>query len=90
MKPTSIVYWSRVGTGILVAALCHFLSLDEVTGLLFCLAIFIGTSFIFERGLIIKSTSPKGEAGSRIWTVGIGTYYILWVMVWTLLNTILT
>ncbi|MBL7118872.1 Rab5-interacting family protein [Candidatus Bathyarchaeota archaeon] len=90
MKHTSIVYWSRVGTAILVAVLCHFLSLDEVMGLLFSLAVFIGTSFIFERGLVLKTAKPKEGSSSRIWTIGIGTYYILWIMVWTLLNTILT
>ncbi len=90
MKPSSIVYWSRVGTGILVAILCYFLGLNEILGLLLCLAVFIGTSVAFERGIILKTTRAKGDPGSKIWTVGIGTYYILWVMVWTLLNTILS
>ncbi len=88
MTPTSIVYWTRVGLAITTAALCYLLNLTEVPGSLLALTVYALTSVFFEYGVHLKN--PKGEPlGTPIWTTGIGTYYVLWIMVWTLLNTVL-
>ena len=87
MAPTSIVYWTRAGMGIITAVVCHFLNLTEVPGSILALTVYALTSVFFEHGVHLKNT--KGEPlGTPIWMSGIGTYYILWIMVWTLLNTI--
>jgi len=86
MKPASLLYWTRIGTAILAALLCQFLNLTESTGLILCMMVYVGTSMFFEYGLKPKTNGSKGR---KVWTTGIGTYYILWIMVWTLLNTVL-
>ncbi|UCD73225.1 MAG: Rab5-interacting family protein [Candidatus Bathyarchaeota archaeon] len=90
MKPSSFIYWIRVGTAIIAAVLCALLSLGESTGIFLALAVYVGTSVILEYVFHLGGGESKGPFGSTVWTSGVGTYYILWVMVWTLLNTILT
>jgi len=84
-----MVYWTRVGTAILAGILCHFLRLSETLGLFLTLAIYVGTSIIFERVIPLEEDETGNPLSSNVWAMGIGTYYILWIMVWTLLNTVL-
>ena len=89
MKPSSFIYWARVGTAVIAAVLCSLLALEETTGIFLSLAVYVGSSAIFEYGLHLGTEESKGPFRSAVWTTGVGTYYILWLMVWTLLNTVL-
>lgn len=89
MKSSSFIYWSRVGTAIIAAVICSLLALEETVGIFVSLAVYVGSSAIFEYVLHLGTEESKGPFGSTVWTSGVGTYYILWVMVWTLLNTVL-
>ena len=88
MKPTSIVYWSRAGLGA-VAGLASALlsSLDALSffnGISVALLIYIITYYVFKSRFLIHFEKP-----SKIFTTGIGAYFLTWIVAWVIFYTIM-
>lgn len=83
--PSSVVYWSRLFLAIAVAFACHILRIVGYYGL--GLAI---SAFILSCVIIRFSPSLWGSMGKKykFVTTGIGTYFLVWSMVFILLNTL--
>lgn len=89
MKPLKIVYWSRVGFGLIAALLCALLRFHEsdnpfLTGISLALILYIVTYYIF-KALFVRSV----EKPSKLFTMGIFIYFIAWIVAWTLFSTLL-
>ena len=90
MKTLSIIYWSRVGLGV-VAALMSVLydfsigleTSSFLGGLSLAMLLYILTHFVFKRLFIAKV-----EEASKVFTTGIGAYFIVWVTAWALFYTL--
>jgi hypothetical protein len=90
MKTLSIIYWSRVGLGV-IAALMNILydfaigleTSSFLRGLSFAMLIYILTYYVFKRLFIAKVENP-----SKLFTTGIGAYFIIWVVTWALFYTL--
>ena len=95
MKPSSIVYWMRVGLAVAAGFANHFLGITELNfgELAFPLAIGMGVVFYLLSILIVRNVLHYGEVElkgkNRYITSGGGTFIILWIMVAVLLNTII-
>ena len=84
MEPLNILYWSRVGLGILAALICTLLRLDDfVSGLAFGLLFYIITYYILKRRFVAYAEKP-----SKVFTMGIGAYFMSWIVSWALFYTI--
>jgi hypothetical protein len=89
MKPTTIVYWSRAALGViagLVSALICSLSFDTLAffnGVSVALLIYIVTYYIFKSRFLIHFEKP-----SKIFTTGIGAYFLTWIVTWVIFYTL--
>lgn len=94
MKPSSIVYWLRVGLAIAAGFTNHFLGITELKfgELAFPLAVGMGVVFYLVSILIVRNVLHYGvvelKGKNRYITSGGGTFIVLWIMIAVLLNTI--
>lgn len=85
MKPLTIVYWSRVGLGIVAALLCALLALDSfLSGLSFGILFYIITYYLLKRLFVAEV-----EKSSELFKMGIGAYFLSWIVAWVLFYTLL-
>lgn len=96
MKPSESLYWIRAGLGAVVGGLTALYDYvvnipqastdlnDLFTGLAFAFIFFIITYYILKIRYL-----NKFEKRSKLITTGIGTYFLLWIVVWVLLHTII-
>jgi uncharacterized membrane protein (DUF485 family) len=87
LKPLSIIYWSRVGFGILAAFICTLLRIDMypnplMNGISIGLIIFIFTYYILRWKFMAKVEKP-----TKVFTTGIGAYFLVWIVCWVLFVT---
>ncbi|MFQ6081653.1 MAG: hypothetical protein ACE5OW_08305 [Candidatus Bathyarchaeia archaeon] len=93
MKTLSIIYWSRVGLGIIAALINVLYDFFTVSigletssfsrGLSFAMLLYILTHYVFKRLFMAKVEKP-----SKVFTTGIGAYFIVWIAAWTLFYTL--
>ncbi|MGQ9460840.1 MAG: hypothetical protein ACUVRA_06390 [Candidatus Bathyarchaeaceae archaeon] len=89
MKPLSIIYWSRAGFGVLAALICILLRIDTypsplTSGVSVALIVYMLTYYILKWKFMAKV-----EKITKILTTGIGTYFLVWIVAWTLFYTLL-
>lgn len=85
MKPLNIVYWGRVGLGVVAGLLCALLGLDSLlSGISFGILFYILTYYILRSGLIVKV-----EKKSELFKMGIFVYFIAWIVGWVLFYTLI-
>ncbi len=91
MKPLTIVYWSRVGFGIVAALVCAVGSWASaelfntlLQGLSMAIIVYILTYYVLKWQFIGKVEKP-----SKVFTTGIGAYFLTWIVTWTLFFTML-
>ena len=84
MEPLKVLYWSRVGLGILAALICALLMLDNfISGLSFGILLYILTYYILKRRFATGT-----EKQSKVFTMGIGAYFMSWIVSWGLFYTL--
>ena len=84
MEPLNILYWGRVGLGILAALICTLLRLDDfISGLAFGILFYILTYYILKRRFATRVEKP-----SKVFTMGIGAYFMSWIVSWGLFYTL--
>ena len=85
MKPLSVVYSIRVCLGIVVAAMCVLLKLDDLlTGVSLGIFFYLLTYYILKHFFVAKVEKP-----SKIMTMGIGAYFLTFAVVFGLLFTLM-
>jgi hypothetical protein len=96
MKPSESLYWTRASLGVIVGAIVALYDYtigvpklssdlnDFFTGLAFALIFFIISYYILKLRYV-----DKFEKKSKIMTTGIGIYFLLWLVVWVLVRTII-
>ena len=85
MKPLTVVYWSRFSLGIIAALLCALLGLNSfLNGISFGILFYILTYYILKRLFAAQVEKP-----SELFKMGIGAYFLSWIVAWVLFYTIL-
>jgi hypothetical protein len=88
MKPTTIIYWTRTIFGIVAAFLSTLLSsvdtLSFLNGISIALLVYLVTYYLY-KALFLK----KMEKPSKIFTTGIGAYFLTWIVAWIVFYTLL-
>jgi hypothetical protein len=88
-----VVYWIRLGLGIVAALLCvgygvatnSIPSSDPyifVNGLMIALAFYMITYYVIKPKFILKVAKPQ-----KLVTMGIGIYFIAWIVFWVIFYT---
>lgn len=88
MKISEKIYWSKLFFAIIVGSICYILKLNEPTpwiGILFTIIVYI----LFSRMLknILKIDLNKFDY-KKLYTIGIGSFFVTWLVVWILLNSL--
>jgi len=88
IKPSNQVYWIRVIFAMLAAIICSpfVLNLSGFFGAVFTV-LFYAASYYFLRDALKIDVAAVGGRGKFI-RIGVGTYVIVWILAWTVLNTI--
>jgi len=97
VKPLETIYWLRLGLGIVAALVCigYNLATNTVSSTLFrwdtllngiSLAIIVyGASYYYLK----YKFRARVEKTTKIFTSGIGIYFLSWIVFWTLLYTMI-
>ena len=90
MKPLNIIYWSRVGFGVLAALVCALLiNVEEVSNPLIS-GMSVGILVYLVTYYLIKwQFMAKVEKQSKMFTMGIGAYFLTWIVAWVLFYTLI-
>ena len=90
MKPLNIVYCSRVGFGVVAALVCVLLidfskvANPLVTGMSVAIFGYLVTHYILKWLFMAKVEKPR-----KVFTMGIGAYFITWIVCWAIFVTLL-
>jgi len=85
MKTLTVIYWSRVGLGVITAVVCAALNIQNfLTSLSLGTLVYLVTNYVYRWKFVAKV-----EKTSKLATTGIGAYFITWFVVWILLYTLL-
>jgi PKD repeat protein len=91
MTPLRLVYWIRVLLGIVIGGICalynHFGPssfppgdiADLLRGLSFALLFYLATYYIIKWKFFAKVEKPQ-----KLATMGIGVYFLAWIIFWSL------
>jgi hypothetical protein len=84
MKTLTLIYWSRAGFGVLAALVCAALGLDNLfNGLSIGLIFYLISYYLLKWRFLTKV-----EKASKLFTTGIGAYFLTWIVAWVLLFTL--
>jgi len=89
MKPLSIIYWTRALLGAVAALITALLSglsptFNILNGISIALIIYIITYYVYKARF-----RAHVEKTSKIFSTGIGAYFISWLVMWVLFYTLL-
>jgi uncharacterized membrane protein YwzB len=98
MKPSTSLYWIRAVLGVSIGALnalydyaagnisaSHPISINDLlTGLAFAMLFFVITYYVLKIFYV-----DKFQKKSKVLSTGIGTYFILWIMAWVLIDSVI-
>jgi len=85
-SPSDLIYWTRLCLAIIAAFLCAIFKLD-VIGLAIGLFFYL-LSYPLVR-YILKIGPDKVDSESKLYTVGLVPYFLVWITLWVLLYTYL-
>ncbi len=89
MNPLTIIYWTRFLLGVAAAALSALLTnfapeFNLLNGISIALLVYIVTYYMYKAMF-----STKVEKTSKIFTTGVGAYFLSWLVTWVLFYTLL-
>jgi len=91
METLNIIYWSRVGLGVIAALICvagwaltNTLFSSVIQGASLAIVFYIITYYILKMKFITKVEKP-----SKLFTTGIGAYFLTWIVSWILFYTLI-
>jgi len=89
MKTLTVIYWTRVLLGILAGLICAFLNellggISILNGISIALLVYIISYYVYKPLFL-----PKVEKPSKIFTTGVGAYFLSWIVMFALFFTLL-
>jgi len=90
IRPLTIIYWTRVLLGVLAALICTFLSglwsdFSILNGISIALLVYIITYYAYKARFLAKVEKP-----SKIFSTGVGAYFLAWIVTFAMLTTLTT
>ncbi|MGQ9624334.1 MAG: hypothetical protein ACUVT9_03070 [Candidatus Bathycorpusculaceae bacterium] len=92
VKPLQIIYWLRLGLGIVAAVVCTGYAMVDtratisvfMNGMVIAMIIYLMSYYPIKNRFINKVEKPQ-----KLLTMGIGIYFISWLVFWILLYSII-
>lgn len=97
MKPLEIVYWLRFAFGILAALLCvgYGVGANTISNKNFAFGTFLNSMslaiivYLVSYYYIKSKFKLRVQKPQKLFTAGIGIYFLAWIVFWALLYTII-
>ncbi|OGD46191.1 hypothetical protein A3K70_01925 [Candidatus Bathyarchaeota archaeon RBG_16_48_13] len=88
IKPSNQIYWIRVILAMLSALICSpfVLNLSGFFGAVVTVLLYAASYYLLRDVIKIDVAAVGGRR--KLIQIGVGTYVIVWILVWTVLNTI--
>jgi len=88
-NPLTVIYWTRLVLGIVAALISALLSslvpdFSFLNGVTIALLIYVVTYYVYKPMFLAKVEKP-----SKIFTTGVGAYFLSWLVMWALFHTLL-
>ncbi|MCD6510849.1 MAG: Rab5-interacting family protein [Thermoprotei archaeon] len=87
MSVDDAMYYIRLILGVIMGVICGALGLEGLAGLYVCIVGYVLSYYVIRGVLKVDPTSL--EKPTRLFTVGGGTYVLIWIVTWTLTYTLL-
>jgi len=89
MNPLTVIYWTRFLLGAAAAALSALFTnftadFNLMNGVSIALLVYIVTYYVYKTMFVAKV-----EKASKIFTTGVGAYFLTWLVMWVLFYTLL-
>jgi hypothetical protein len=89
MNPLTIIYWTRFLLGTVAAALAALLTdfvpeFNLLNGISIALLVYIVSYYVYKAMFV-----GKVEKQSKIFTTGVGAYFLSWLVMWVLFYTLM-
>jgi len=88
MKSTTVIYWTRACLGVVAALISTLLSIvpqiNFLNGVTIALLLYIVTYYVYKARFLTKV-----EKTSKIFTTGVGAYFLTWLVAWTTFYTLI-
>jgi hypothetical protein len=89
MKPLTIIYWTRFLLGVAAALASALLSgfmpdFNLLNGITIALLIYVVSYYAYKAVFLAQVEKP-----SKVFTTGVGAYFLSWLVMWTLFYTLL-
>ena len=89
MKPLTIIYWTRgllgFAAGLASALLSNLMpEFNLLNGITIALLIYLVSYYAYKAVFLARVEKP-----SKIFSTGVGAYFLTWLVMWTLFYTIL-
>jgi uncharacterized membrane-anchored protein len=89
MNPLTIIYWTRLLLGVAAAVLSALLTnfapdFNLLNGISIALLVYIVSYYVYKAAFVAKV-----EKQSKIFTTGVGAYFLSWLVMWVLFYTLL-
>ena len=89
MNPLTVIYWTRVLLGTVAALICTLLigllgDISIFNGISIALLVYIISYYVYKAQFLTKV-----EKSSKIFTTGVGAYFLTWIVVFALFFTLM-
>ena len=89
MKPLTIIYWTKgllgFAAGLASALLSNLMpEFNLLNGITIALLIYLVSYYAYKAVFLARVEKP-----SKIFSTGVGAYFLTWLVMWTLFYTIL-
>jgi hypothetical protein len=97
MRPLETVYWLRLVFGLLAALVCvgYAVGTNAISSRVFSPNVFLNSAslaiifYLLTYYYVKYKFKPLVQKPQKLLTTGIGIYFLSWIVLWTLLYTIL-
>jgi len=87
-NPLDLIYWARFGLAIVAAVFCVLLNLKDFSGIATGIILYLASCLLFRRLFMTGSQAVMNVR--KIYTTGVGVYFLTWITVWLMIYTILS
>jgi len=84
--PVAFIYWTRVSLAVLVSVVNVAFELTDIPGVIVGVGMYL-MSYCLAR-YVLKIQPEAVGSKTKLYTIGIGAYILLWLFLWTFFYTI--
>lgn len=82
----AFIYWSRASLAVVASIVNVAFDLTDVSGLVLGVGVYLSSYYVYRY--LLKIRPEDVGSTTKLYTIGVGAYSLLWLFLWTFLYTI--